>query len=96
MLYGPSDGLPGGGGGAQGLQGGGGCRNPAKSTAVILQPPGELHNPNQITTHRPGGGGVLCRHARVHDYGRALPEHPTRGERGMVRRGLRGGVRGGG
>ena len=24
-----------------------------------------------------GGGGVLCRHARVHDYGRSLPEHPS-------------------
>ena len=25
----------------------------------------------------PGGGGVLCKHVRVHDYLRALPEHPS-------------------
>ena len=24
-----------------------------------------------------GGGGVPCRHVRVHDCGRALPEHPS-------------------
>ena len=27
--------------------------------------------------HHRGGGGVPCRHAWVHDYGRALPEHPS-------------------
>ena len=27
--------------------------------------------------HHLGGGGGPCKHARVHDYGRALPEHPS-------------------